>query len=165
MPVQIGDKLPDIKLKRLGANGMEEIQTADYFKNKKVVLFATPGAFTPTCAQKHLPGYVSNADKIKSEGVDEIVCLSVNDPFVMKHWGEIAGTEGKVTMLPDGNGEFVEALGLNFDGSGAGLGKRAKRFSAIIENGIIKDLQVEEAPGQLELSGADVCMVRLKQVS
>ncbi len=165
MPIQIGDKLPDIKLKRLGANGIEEIQTADYFKDKKVVLFATPGAFTPTCAQKHLPGYVANADQIKSQGVDEIICLSVNDPFVMKHWGEIANTEGKVTMLPDSSAEFVEALGLSFDGSGAGLGKRAKRFSAIVENGIVKDLQVEEAPGQLELSGAEVCMTRLKQAS
>lgn len=165
MPIQIGDKLPDIKLKRLGASGMEEIQTGEYFKDKKVVLFATPGAFTPTCAQKHLPGYVGNADKIKAQGVDEIICLSVNDPFVMKHWGEIAGAAGKVTMLPDGNGEFVEALGMNFDGSGAGLGQRAKRFSAIVENGIVKDLQVEEAPGNLELSGADACMVRLGKAS
>lgn len=161
MSVTVGDKIPDIKLKRLGAAGLEDVQTGDYFKGKKIVLFATPGAFTPACAQKHLPGYISNAEKIKSEGIDEIICLSVNDPFVMKHWGEVANADGKVTMLPDGNAEFVSALGLTFDGSGAGLNKRAKRFSMIVEDGTIKDLQVEEAPSNVELSGAEACMVRL----
>lgn len=165
MTIQVGEAIPNIKLKRLGASGMEDVMTADYLKGKQVILFATPGAFTPTCAQKHLPGYVSNADKIKAQGVDEIICLSVNDPFVMKHWGEVAGAEGKVTMMPDGNGEFVSALGLTMDGSGFGLGKRAQRFSMIIDNGIVKDLQVEPAAGNVELSGAEACMLRLGKAS
>lgn len=163
MTIKIGDTIPDANLKRLGANGMEDVNVASYLKGKKVVLFAVPGAFTPSCAQKHLPGYVSNADKIKANGIDEIICVAVNDPFVMKHWGEIAGAEGKVTMLPDGNGEFIEKLGLSFDGSGAGLGKRAQRFSMVIDNNIVKDLQVEAAPSAVELSGAEACLVNLKK--
>ncbi len=161
MTIKIGDTIPSVTLKRLGENGMEDVNTVEYFTNKKIVLFATPGAFTPTCAQKHLPGYVSNADKIKAQGVDEIICLSVNDPFVMRHWGESANANGKVTMLPDGNGQFVEALGLTMDGTGFGLGKRAQRFSMVIENNIVKDLAVEPAAGNVELSGADVCLVKL----
>jgi peroxiredoxin len=161
MTIKIGDTIPSVTLKRLGENGMEDLNTNDYFANKKIVLFATPGAFTPTCAQKHLPGYVNNAEKIKAQGVDEIICLSVNDPFVMRHWGETANASGKVTMLPDGNGQFVEALGLTMDGSGFGLGKRAQRFSMVIENNIVKDLAVEPAAGAVELSGAEVCLVKL----
>jgi peroxiredoxin len=161
MTIKIGDTIPTVTLKRLGANGMEDVVTTDYFKGKKIVLFATPGAFTPSCAQKHLPGYVNNADAIKSQGVDEIICLSVNDPFVMRHWGESANVNGKVTMLPDGNAQFVEALGLTMDGSGFGLGKRAQRFSMVIENNIVTDLAVEEAASNVELSGAEACMVKL----
>ncbi len=161
MTIKVGDQIPNVKLKRLGAAGLEDLETGAYFKGKKIVLFATPGAFTPSCAQKHLPGYVSNAEAIKASGVDEIICLSVNDPFVMKHWGDVAATEGKVTMLPDGNAEFVTALGLTFDGSGAGLNTRAKRFSMIVEDGKVMDLQVEDAPSDVELSGAEACMVRL----
>lgn len=161
MTIKIGDTIPTVTLKRLGENGMEDIVTTDYFKGKKVVLFATPGAFTPSCAQKHLPGYVTNADAIKSQGVDEIICLSVNDPFVMRHWGETAQAAGKVTMLPDGNAQFVEALGLTMDGSAFGLGKRAQRFSMVIENNVVTDLAVEAAASNVELSGAEACMVKL----
>jgi glutaredoxin/glutathione-dependent peroxiredoxin len=163
MTIQIGEPIPNVTLKRLGNSGMEDLAIGDYLQNKKVILFATPGAFTPTCAQKHLPGYVAQADALKSQGIDEIICVSVNDPFVMKHWGETAQAEGKVTMIPDGNGEFVEALGLVLDGRGFGLGKRAQRFSMLIENGIVKDLQVEPAAGNVELSGAEACLIRLKQ--
>ncbi len=161
MTIKIGDTLPAVKLKRLGESGMEEVDTATYFKGRKVVLFGTPGAFTPACAQKHLPGYVTNADKIKAQGIDEIICVSINDPFVMKHWGETAGTAGKVTMLPDGNAAFVNALGLTFDGSGAGLGTRSKRFSMIVADGVVESLEVEDAPSNVELSGAEACMIKL----
>lgn len=161
MTIKVGDTIPSVTLKRLGDQGMEDVNTVDYFKGKKIVLFATPGAFTPTCAQKHLPGYVNNADKIKAQGVDEIICLSVNDPFVMRHWGETANANGKVTMLPDGNAQFVQALGLTMDGSGFGLGTRAQRFSMVIENNLVTDLAVEPAAGNVELSGAEICLVKL----
>jgi peroxiredoxin len=161
MTIQTGDRIPDITLKILGENGMEDIETGDYFKGRKIVLFAVPGAFTPSCALKHLPGYINEANSIKAKGVDEIICLAVNDPFVMKHWGEVAGADGKVTMLPDGNGELTKALGLGMDGSGAGLGFRSKRFSMIVEDGIVKDLQVEEKASDVSVTGAESCAVRL----
>lgn len=161
MTIQTGDRIPDITLKILGENGMEDIKTGDYFKGRKIVLFAVPGAFTPSCALKHLPGYISEANSIKAKGVDEIICLAVNDPFVMKHWGEVAGADGKVTMLPDGNGELTKALGLGMDGSGAGLGFRSKRFSMIVEDGVVKDLQVEEKASDVGVTGAESCAVRL----
>lgn len=161
MTISVGDPIPDVTLKRLGAAGMEDVQTGAYFKGRKIVLFAVPGAFTPTCAQKHLPGYIQEADSIRAKGIDEIICLAVNDPFVMKHWGEVAGTQGKVTMLPDGNGEFTRALGLGMDGSGVGLGFRAKRFAMIVEDGFVKDLQVEEKASEVSVSGAESCAVRL----
>ena len=161
MTIQIGNSIPDITLKRLGENGMEDISIAQYLAGKKVVLFAVPGAYTPTCALKHLPGYVANADQIKATGVDDIICLSVNDPFVMKAWGESANATGKVTMMPDWKAELVTAMGLTLDAAGAGLGTRAQRFSMVIENGIVKDLQVEPVASAVELSGADVCLARL----
>lgn len=161
MTIQIGSSIPDITLKRLGENGMEDISIAQYLAGKKVVLFAVPGAYTPTCALKHLPGYVANADQIKATGVDEIICLSVNDPFVMKAWGESANAAGKVTMMPDWKADLVTAMGLTLDGAGAGLGTRAQRFSMVIENGIVTDLQVEPVASAVELSGADVCLARL----
>lgn len=161
MTIQIGDALPNVTLKRLGENGMEDVAFGDYIQGKKIVLFAVPGAFTPGCTIKHLPGYVNNADKIKATGVDEIICVAVNDPFVMKAFGEQAKADGKITMIPDWKAELVDALGLSFDASGAGLGKRAKRFSMVIENGKVTDLQVEETPSNIELSGAEACLVKL----
>lgn len=161
MTIKIGDSIPSVSLKRLGENGMEDFSFADYIKGKKIVLFAVPGAYTPGCSLKHLPGYVANADTIKSKGVDEIICIAVNDPFVMKAWGESAGAPGKVTMVSDWNAALVSAMGLTFDASGAGLGTRAQRFSMIIENGIVKDLQVEPAASSIDLSSADTCLLRL----
>lgn len=161
MTIAIGQTLPNITLKMLRENGVQDVVLFDYLKNKKVVMFAVPGAYTPTCNLKHLPGYVANADAIKANGVDEIICLSVNDPFVMKAWGESAGATGKVTMLPDWKAELVTALGLTLDGTGAGLGTRAQRFVMVIENGVVKDLQVEPVASAVELSGADVCLTRL----
>lgn len=161
MTIKIGDQIPSVTVKRLGKDGMEEIDIAAYIAGKKIVLFALPGAFTPTCAQKHLPGYIEAANDIKAKGIDEIICLSVNDPFVMKNWGELAGADGKVTMMPDGLGEFTKTIGMEFDGSGAGLGVRSKRYMMVIENGVVKTLESENAPGDHEFSSASVCMLKL----
>ncbi|MBL8638914.1 MAG: peroxiredoxin [Alphaproteobacteria bacterium] len=161
MTIAIGDQFPAATLKILGAAGLEDFDVAAFLKDKKVVLFAVPGAFTPTCSQKHLPGYVSQAEQIKATGVDAILCLSVNDPFVMQHWGEVAGADGKVMMIPDGNAELVKKLGLTMDASGAGLGLRSQRFMMVIDRGIVKDLQIEPKGGDAELSGAQMCLTRL----
>lgn len=161
MTINIGDRIPDITLKRLGPDGLEDVRTTDYFHGRKVVLFGVPGAFTPSCAQNHLPGYIRDADAIKARGVDEIICMAVNDPFVMQHWGEIAGAEGKVTMLPDGNGELTRAMDLGMDASGAGLGFRSRRFVMTIEDGVVTDLYVEDKAGEVTVSGAQACMARL----
>ncbi len=166
MTIAIGDKLPSVTLKKMGLSGLEEFNTADSVANKRVILFGVPGAFTPACAQKHLPGYVTEADKIKAQGIDAIICVGVNDPFVMAHWEDVAGAAGKVEMWPDGNGAFADALGLTFDGSGAGLGsKRFVRFSMLVENGVVKTLDVEAKPSDVELSGAQACLIRLSDKS
>lgn len=161
MTIAVGDAFPAVTLKRLGAEGMEDFDLGAFLADKKAVIFAVPGAFTPTCAQKHLPGYVAQADAIKAKGIDAILCLSVNDPFVMKHWGEVAGAEGKVIMVPDGNAELVQKLGLTLDGSGAGLGLRAQRFMMVVDHGKVAELQVEPVASDVELSGADVCLAKL----
>lgn len=161
MTIKIGDKIPSVTLKRLGESGIEDLNIADYIAGKKVVIFAVPGAFTPACSQKHLPGYIEQAEDIRAKGIDEIICIAVNDPFVMKHWGEANAAKGKVTMIPDGNGEFTKAVGLDFDGSGYGLSTRSRRYSMIVENGKIVKLSVEEKPGDVELSGANACVANL----
>lgn len=161
MSIQVGDKLPSVKLKRLGAEGLEEVDTGDLFAGKKVVLFGVPGAFTPTCHKEHLPGFVARADDIRKKGIDDIICVAGNDPFVFKAWGEAHNAGGKVTMLPDGNAEFIKALGLDFDGSGAGLGTRCKRFSLTAEDGVVKALVVEDKPGDLTGTSADSCLSNL----
>lgn len=159
MSIQIGDKVPAVTVKHMTDSGLKELDTGDLFAGKKVVMFGVPGAFTPTCHKNHLPGYLARADELKGEGVDAIVCLAVNDPFVMKAWGDDLDVGDKVTMLPDGNGEFTKALGLGFDGSGAGLGTRAKRFSLVAEDGVVKKLHIEENPGEVVVSGADKCLL------
>lgn len=161
MSIQVGDKFPAVTIKRLGENGMEEVNTGELFAGKKVVLFGVPGAYTPTCHKKHLPGYVANADAIKAKGVDEIVCLSVNDPFVMNEWATATGATGKVSVLPDWNATLTKAMGLEFDGAGAGLGTRCKRFAMLVEDGVVKSLEVEAAPGDLTKSSAESCMLSL----
>ena len=161
MTIQVGDSIPSVTVKKMGAAGLEDFNLASHIAGKRVLLFAVPGAFTPTCHLKHLPGYVAKSDEIKSKGIDEIICIAVNDPFVMAHWEEVSGAKGKVTLMPDGNAEFTCAIGMEFDGSGAGLSTRSKRYAMIVENGVVKDLQVENAPGALELSGAEACLLRV----
>jgi peroxiredoxin len=157
MAIKVGDKIPSAKLRHMTAEGPKEISTDDIFKGKKVVLFAVPGAFTPTCSAKHLPGFVQNSEAIKGKGVDTIACVSVNDAFVMGAWGKAQGTEGKVLMLADGNGTFTKELGLEMDGSGFGLGSRSKRYAMVVQDGVVKALNVEN-PGAFEVSSAEAVM-------
>ena len=154
MTIKVGDRIPSATLTKATADGPQPIQTDDYFAGRKIALFAVPGAFTPTCSARHLPGYVEKAGELKGKGVDEIACVSVNDAFVMQAWGAQAGADGKVTMLADGNGDFAEALGLAADFSKFGMGKRSQRWSAIVEDGVVKELNVEE-PGAFSVSSAD----------
>jgi len=153
MTVKVGDKVPSATMKMMGEKGPQDISTADLFGGKKVVLFAVPGAFTPTCSAAHLPGFVVNADKIKAKGVDAIVCVSVNDAFVMDAWSKDKNAE-ELMMVGDGNGDFTEAMGLVLDGSGFGLGKRSQRYAMIVEDGVITTLNVETGPA-FELSSAE----------
>lgn len=153
MTISVGDKLPDVKMVKATANGPEQVQASDYFAGKKVALFSVPGAFTPTCSAKHLPGFVEKAADLKAKGVDEIACTAVNDAFVMGAWKDAAGSDD-ITMLSDGNADFAEAVGLTMDGSGFGLGKRGQRFSMVINDGVVEQLNVE-APGDFSVSSAD----------
>lgn len=159
MAIQEGDKLPEATLHVMQDGRPNAVTTAELFGGKKVVVFAVPGAFTPTCSQAHLPGYVVNADAIKAKGVDSIVCLSVNDAFVMGAWGESANAE-ELVMVGDGNGEFTKAIGLEMDGSGFGLGTRSQRYAMIVEDGTVTKLAVED-PGQFEVSAAEAILAAL----
>ncbi len=157
MTIQAGEKIPNVKVK---ATDMSDLTTDALFAGKKVVLFAVPGAFTPTCSAKHLPGFIEKADEIRATGVDEIICMSVNDAFVMKAWGEDRGAGDKVRLIADGNGDLTKALGLEFDGSGIGFGLRSQRFAAIVENGVVKKLAVD-AGGKFEVSSAEAILAAL----
>ncbi|MGH7088989.1 MAG: peroxiredoxin [Stellaceae bacterium] len=157
MAIKVGDRIPSAKLRQMTPEGPKEISTDEIFKGKKVVLFAVPGAFTPTCSAKHLPGFVQNAAAIKAKGIDSIACLAVNDAFVMGAWGKQQGTDGKVQMLADGNGSFTKELGLEMDGSGFGLGTRSKRYAMVVEDGVVKTLNVEN-PGAFEVSSAEAVL-------
>jgi peroxiredoxin len=159
MSIKVGDKLPEATLHVMKEGRPTAIKTSDLFAGKKVVAFAVPGAFTPTCSNTHLPGYVVHADDIKAKGVDSIVCLSVNDAFVMDSWGKASNAENLV-MVADGNGDFTRAVGLEMDGSGFGLGKRSQRYAMIVEDGVVKQLNVE-APGKFEVSKAEVILAAL----
>jgi peroxiredoxin len=161
MPIKAGESLPaDIKLKEMGESGPRDVTVGEVFKGRKIVLFAVPGAFTPTCSMKHLPGFVEQAAAIRAKGVDEIVCLSVNDAFVMGAWGEASGAKGKVRMLADGNGELTKALGLSLDASGFGMGTRSQRYAMIVKDGRVEQLLVEPGPG-LNVSSAGSVLAKL----
>lgn len=153
MTISKGDKLPDVTLVKATANGPEKVRSGEYFKGKKVALFSVPGAYTPTCSAKHLPGFVEKAQDLKAKGIDEIACTAVNDAFVLGAWNKVSGSPD-ITMLADGNGEFAEALGLTMDGSGFGLGKRGQRFSMIVDDGVVEELNVEQ-PGDFKVSSAE----------
>jgi peroxiredoxin len=153
MTIQVGDKLPDVSLTIGTADGPKPTTTGEFFGGKRVALFAVPGAFTPTCSARHLPSYVDKAGELKGQGVDEIACISVNDPFVMAAWGQRDGSED-ITMLSDGNGEFAEATGLGMDASKFGMGKRSQRYSMIVDDGVVEKLNIE-APGEYRVSSAE----------
>jgi len=161
MTIQVGDKLPTATLKRLTADGIKDVSVDELTRGKKVVLFAVPGAFTPTCSERHLPGFVEQADALKAKGVDAIACVAVNDPFVLSAWEKARNVGGKVQMLSDGNGDFTRALGLEFDGSGFGLGKRSRRYAMVVDDGRVKTLLVEEVPSQAETSSASAILATL----
>jgi glutaredoxin/glutathione-dependent peroxiredoxin len=156
MAIQVGDRLPQSKFRTMGPDGKPaERTTDDVFKGRKVVLFAVPGAFTPTCHRNHMPGFVAKADEIKAKGVDAIVVTAVNDVFVLDAWTKQSGCDGKIEYIADGNGDFAKAIGLTVDASGNGLGTRSKRYSMVVEDGTVKALNVEETPGKAEVSGAE----------
>jgi peroxiredoxin len=157
MTIKVGDKIPSTKLKQKTADGMKDVNTDEFFKGKKVVLFALPGAFTPTCSAKHLPGFVEKAAELKKKGVDTIACLSVNDAFVMEAWGKAHNADGKVEMLADGSGDFTRAVGLELDLTPNGMGKRSQRYSMLIDNGVVKALNVEKQ-GAFEVSSAEAML-------
>ena len=159
MSIQVGDKIPACTMKVMGGEGPRDISTDEIFSGKKVILFAVPGAFTPGCSMTHLPGYVVNADKIKAAGVDSIVCMAVNDAFVMDAWGKAQNAD-EIMMLADGNGEFTSALGLELDGTGFGLGHRSQRFAMIVDDGTVTHLNVEPGAG-VDVSSAETMMALL----
>ena len=160
MAIKVGDKVPAAKLQIKTKDGVQTKTTDEIFGGKRVVLFALPGAFTPTCSAKHLPGFVNNHQALKSKGIDSVACLSVNDAFVMDAWGKDQGVEDKVMMLADGNGEFTKAVGLSMDGTGYGMGLRSQRYAMVLDNGVIKTLNVE-APGAFEVSSAEAILKAL----
>ena len=160
MTIKVGDKMPSGTLTLATKDGPQKISAEEYFKGRKVVLFSVPGAFTPTCDAKHLPGFVERAGDIRSKGVDKIACLSVNDAFVMKAWGKSQNTDDKVDMLADGNAEYTKALGLDMDASGFGMGVRGQRFSLVVDNGVVKQLNVEPK-GEFKVSSAEHVLTQL----
>jgi peroxiredoxin len=159
MTIKVGDRLPDVPLTVASADGPKPTTSTEFFKDKKVALFAVPGAFTPTCSARHLPSYVEKASELKGKGIDEIACISVNDPFVMAAWGQRDGSED-ITMLADGNGAFTDAVGLAFDGSKFGMGHRSQRYSMIVNDGVVEQLNVE-APGEYRASSAEYMLDQL----
>jgi len=161
MAINVGDTLPmDLKLKELGDAGPKDVTVGEIFKGKRVVVFAVPGAFTPTCSMKHLPGFLEQSRAIRGKGVDEIVCLSVNDAFVMGAWGKANDATWKVRMLADGNGEFTRAVGLALDASGFGMGSRSQRYAMVVKDGKVEHLAVEAGPG-LNVSSAESILAKL----
>lgn len=160
MTIKVGDKIPDATLMTMTDKGPAPLKTSDIFAGKKVVLFSVPGAFTPTCSAKHLPGFVQNADALKAKGVDTIACMAVNDAFVMGAWGKDQKVADKIMMLADGNGDFTGALGLELDARGYGMGHRGQRFALIVDNGVVSHVNIE-APGEFKVSAAEHVLSQL----
>ncbi|HZG09295.1 MAG TPA: peroxiredoxin [Allosphingosinicella sp.] len=160
MTINVGDRLPATTFIKATAEGPQPVNSEAYFAGRRVALFSVPGAFTPTCSARHLPGFVDKAEEFRAKGVDEIACTAVNDAFVLQAWSQSAGADGKVTMLADGNGDFAAAIGLEMDGSKFGLGRRGQRFSMVVNDGVVEQLNVEE-PGAFNVSSADYLIERL----
>jgi peroxiredoxin len=159
MTINVGDRLPDVTLTVATPDGPEQTTTGEFFGGRRVALFAVPGAYTPTCSARHLPSYVDKASDLKAKGVDEIACISVNDPFVMSAWGKADGSSD-ITMIADGNGAFADAVGLSMDASKFGMGKRSQRYSMLVNDGVVEQLNVE-APGEYRASGAETLLEQL----
>ena len=160
MTIKAGDHMPEGKFKTMGEKGPQDLTTAQLFDGKRVVLFSVPGAFTPTCSAKHLPGYVELADKLRAKGIDTIACMAVNDVFVMSAWGKASNVGENVLMLADGNGDYTRALGLELDAKGHGMGSRGQRFAMVVDNGVVTHLNIE-APGQFKVSAAEAVLAQL----
>ena len=160
MAIKVGDKMPSGTLTVITKDGPHKVSADEFFANKKVVLFSVPGAFTPTCDAKHLPGFVEKASDLKGKGVDTIACMAVNDAFVMKAWGKAQNTDGKVEMVADGNAEYTKALGLEIDATGFGMGIRGQRFSLLVDNGTVKQVNVEQK-GEFKVSSAEHVLTQL----
>jgi peroxiredoxin len=158
MPIKVGDRLPETKFRVMGPEGPAWKTGDEVFKGKKVALFAVPGAFTPTCNNVHMPSFLKNVDAFKSKGVDTVAVTGVNDVFVMEQWKKSTGAAGQIEFLADGNGDFAKAIDMTMDGSGGGLGTRSKRYSMLVDDGVVKKLNIEEAPGKCELSGGDILL-------
>ncbi|RIA56388.1 peroxiredoxin [Dichotomicrobium thermohalophilum] len=156
--IAAGDRIPEATFHVMTAEGPSEISSDEVFSGKRVVLFAVPGAYTPTCHMKHLPGFIQHADDFKAKGIDTIACTAVNDPFVLKHWAKETGAEGKVMFLADGNASFAKAIGADFDGSGVGLGTRSKRYAMLVDDGVVKTVHVEDSPAQVTASSAETLL-------
>jgi peroxiredoxin len=161
MPIKVGEKLPNATFRMMTAEGPKPKTTDDIFKGKKVALFAVPGAFTPTCNNLHIPSFLNNVDAFKAKGVDSIVVTGVNDVFVMEAWKKSTGAAGKIDFLADGNGEFAKSIDMAFDGSGNGLGTRSKRYSMLVDDGVVKNLNIEDAPGKCDISGGQALLAQL----
>ena len=160
MTISVGDTLPDVTLVKATKDGPDKVQSSDYFAGKTVALFSVPGAFTPTCSARHLPGFVEKAGELKAKGIDEVACTAVNDAFVLQAWNEQAGAPEDITMLADGNGDFASALGLTMDGSGFGMGQRGQRWAMIVDDGKVTQLDVEQ-PGDFKVSSAEHMLSQL----
>jgi peroxiredoxin len=160
MTIQVGDRLPKATFIKATADGPQPVDSEDYFRGRRIALFSVPGAFTPTCSARHLPGFVDKIDELRAKGVDEVACTAVNDAFVLQAWAKSAGAEDKVTMLADGNGAFVKAIGLDADFSKFAMGTRGQRFSMLVNDGVVEQLNVEE-PGAFNVSSADYLLERL----
>jgi peroxiredoxin len=160
MTITVGDKLPSATLIKVTESGPDAVQTDEYFKGRKIALFSVPGAFTPTCSARHLPSFLEKIDELKAKGIDEVACTAVNDAFVMGAWAKQAGAEGKVTMLSDGNGAFARALGLDADFAKFGMGTRSQRYAMVVDDGVVKQLNVEQ-PGEFKVSSAEYMLERL----
>jgi glutaredoxin/glutathione-dependent peroxiredoxin len=159
--IQVGDRLPAANLKRLTADGIKDMPVAELTRGKKVVLFAVPGAFTPTCSEQHLPGFLQQVAAFKAKGIDTIACVAVNDPFVLNAWDKASAVDGRIELLSDGNAEFTKAIGLDFDASAVGLGTRSKRYAMVVDDGVVRTLLIEDVPSKAQKSSAESVLATL----